>query len=124
MHGELQRPATEHCGASRPALVGQVSNQSEQLIALLPERLQRRSERWHDHRNGPATETAAVGTEAAMNSVAHDLQPDAATTPVRRVNHQDLVTTAHLPGGEARFVAKGSHGHEAAPGNTRRSEPR
>ena len=41
----------------------------------------------------------------------------------RRVNHQDLVTTAHPPGGEARFVAKGSHGHEGAPGNTRRSEP-
>jgi glycosyl hydrolase family 15 len=40
-----------------------------------------------------------------------------------RVNHQDLVTTAHPPGGEARFVAKGSHGHEGAPGNTRRSEP-
>ena len=31
--------------------------------------------------------------------------------------------TAHLPGGEARFVAEGSHGHEGAPGNTRRSEP-
>ena len=41
----------------------------------------------------------------------------------RRVNHQDLVTTAHLPGGETRFIAKGSHGHEGAPGNTRRSEP-
>jgi hypothetical protein len=39
------------------------------------------------------------------------------------VNHQDLVTTAHLPGGETRFVAKGSHGHEGAPGDTRRSEP-
>jgi hypothetical protein len=39
-----------------------------------------------------------------------------------RVNHQDLVTTAHSPGGEARFVAQGSHGHEGAPGNTRRSE--
>jgi hypothetical protein len=39
------------------------------------------------------------------------------------VNHQDLVTTAHLPGGETRFVAKSSHGHEGAPGNTRRSEP-
>jgi DDE superfamily endonuclease len=38
------------------------------------------------------------------------------------VNHQDLVTTAHPPGGETRFVAKGSHGHEGAPG-TRRSEP-
>jgi hypothetical protein len=42
----------------------------------------------------------------------------------RRVNHQDLVMTAHPSGGEARFVAKGSHGHEGAPGNTRRSEPR
>jgi hypothetical protein len=42
----------------------------------------------------------------------------------RRVNHQDLVTTVHPPGGEARFVAKGSHGHERAPGSTRRSEPR
>ena len=31
--------------------------------------------------------------------------------------------TGHPPGGEARFVAKGSHGHEGAPGNTRRSEP-
>jgi hypothetical protein len=31
--------------------------------------------------------------------------------------------TAHLPGGETRFVAKGSHGHEGTPGNTRRSEP-
>lgn len=31
--------------------------------------------------------------------------------------------TAHPPGCEARFVAKGSHGHEGAPGNTRRSEP-
>ena len=41
----------------------------------------------------------------------------------RRVNHQDLVMTAHLPGGEARFVAEGSHGHEGTPGNTRRSEP-
>jgi hypothetical protein len=41
----------------------------------------------------------------------------------RRVNHQDLVMTAHPPGGEARFVAKGSHGHKGAPGNTRRSEP-
>jgi len=41
----------------------------------------------------------------------------------RRVNHQDRVMTAHLPGGEARFVAEGSHGHEGAPGNTRRSEP-
>jgi hypothetical protein len=26
--------------------------------------------------------------------------------------------TAHPPGGEARFVAQGSHGHEGAPGNT------
>jgi pentatricopeptide repeat protein len=34
----------------------------------------------------------------------------------RRVNRQDLVMTAHLPGGKARFVAKGSHGHEGAPG--------
>jgi hypothetical protein len=42
----------------------------------------------------------------------------------RRVNRQDLAMTDHLPGGEARFVAKGSHGHEGAPGNTRRSEPR
>jgi hypothetical protein len=41
----------------------------------------------------------------------------------RRVNRQDLVMTGHPPGGEARFVAKGSHGHEGAPGNTRRSEP-
>ena len=41
----------------------------------------------------------------------------------RRVNRQDLVMTAHLPGGEARFVAEGSHGREGAPGNTRRSEP-
>jgi len=41
----------------------------------------------------------------------------------RRVNHQDLVTTAHPPGGEASFVAKGSHGHEGTPGNTRRPEP-
>ena len=32
--------------------------------------------------------------------------------------------TAHPPGGEARFVAKRSPGHEGAPGNTRRSEPR
>ena len=32
--------------------------------------------------------------------------------------------TAHLAGGEARFVAEGSRGHEGAPGNTRRSEPR
>jgi len=40
-----------------------------------------------------------------------------------RVNHQDLVMTAHRPGGEARFVTRGSHGHEGAPGNTRRSEP-
>ena len=31
--------------------------------------------------------------------------------------------TAHPPGDEARFVAKGSHGHEGTPGNTRRSEP-
>jgi len=31
--------------------------------------------------------------------------------------------TAHLAGGEARFVAEGSRGHEGAPGNTRRSEP-
>ena len=31
--------------------------------------------------------------------------------------------TDHLPGGEARFVAEGSHGHEGAPGNTRRFEP-
>ena len=31
--------------------------------------------------------------------------------------------TGHPPGGEARFVAKGSHGHEGAPGNTRRSQP-
>ena len=31
--------------------------------------------------------------------------------------------TAHLPGGEARFVAEGSRGYEGAPGNTRRSEP-
>jgi hypothetical protein len=46
---------------------------------------------------------------------------DHRTDPV--VNHQNLVTTFHLPGGEARFVAKGSHGHEGAPGNTRRSEP-
>jgi hypothetical protein len=42
---------------------------------------------------------------------------------LERVNRQDLVMTAHPPGGEARFVAKGSHGHEGAPGNTRRSEP-
>jgi hypothetical protein len=41
-----------------------------------------------------------------------------------RVNRQDLVMTAHPPSGEARFEAKGSHGHEGAPGNTRRSEPR
>ena len=41
----------------------------------------------------------------------------------RRVNHQDLAMTAHPPGGETRFVAKGSYGHEGAPGNTRRSEP-
>ena len=41
----------------------------------------------------------------------------------RRVNRQDLVMTDHPPGGEARFVAKGSHGHEGAPGNTRRSGP-
>jgi hypothetical protein len=27
------------------------------------------------------------------------------------------------PGGETRFVAKGSDGHEGTPGNTRRSEP-
>jgi len=31
--------------------------------------------------------------------------------------------TAHQPGGETRFVATGSHGHEGTPGNTRRSEP-
>jgi hypothetical protein len=31
--------------------------------------------------------------------------------------------TAHLPGGETRCVAKGLHGHEGTPGNTRRSEP-
>jgi hypothetical protein len=41
-----------------------------------------------------------------------------------RVNHQDQVMTAHPPGGEARFVAKGSHGHEGAPRSTRGSEPR
>jgi hypothetical protein len=29
----------------------------------------------------------------------------------------------HPPAGQARFVAKGSYGHEGAPGNTRRSEP-
>jgi hypothetical protein len=39
------------------------------------------------------------------------------------MNHLDLVTTAHPPGGKTRFVGKGSHGHEGAPGNTRRSEP-
>jgi hypothetical protein len=39
------------------------------------------------------------------------------------VNHQNLVTTAHPPGGETRFAAKASHGHEGAPGNIRRSEP-
>jgi hypothetical protein len=37
--------------------------------------------------------------------------PLVASTP-RRVNHQDRVMTGHLPGGEARFVAEGSHGHE------------
>ena len=31
--------------------------------------------------------------------------------------------TAQLAGGEARFVAEGSRGHEGAPGDTRRSEP-
>ena len=42
---------------------------------------------------------------------------------LRRVNHQDLVMTAHPPGGETRFAAKGSHGREGTPGSTRRSEP-
>ena len=41
----------------------------------------------------------------------------------QRVNHRDPVMTAHPSGGEARFVAKGSHGQEGASGNTRRSEP-
>jgi hypothetical protein len=50
------------------------------------------------------------------------LGPRSTSTVPRRVNHQDRVMTAHLPGGEARFVAEGSHGHESAPGNTRRSE--
>jgi hypothetical protein len=39
------------------------------------------------------------------------------------VNRQDLVMADHPPAGQARFVAKGSYGHEGAPGNTRRSEP-
>jgi|HubBroStandDraft_6_1064221.scaffolds.fasta_scaffold2354530_2 hypothetical protein len=46
-----------------------------------------------------------------------------ALTGAAGVNHQDLVMTAHPPGCEVRFVTKGSHGHEGAPGNTRRSEP-
>ena len=46
MHGELYWFATaEYGGASRPALAWQVSEQSEQLIALFAERVQRRSER-------------------------------------------------------------------------------
>jgi len=40
----------------------------------------------------------------------------------RRVNHQDLVID-RSPARRRGSVAKGSHGHEGAPGNTRRCEP-
>jgi NAD(P)-dependent dehydrogenase (short-subunit alcohol dehydrogenase family) len=86
---------------------------------------------WADH-PGPAWGTVSLG-KAALRPAATMLGAELAGDGIRvasitiagprRVNHQDLVTTAHPPGGEARFVAKGPHGHQGAPGDTRRSEP-
>jgi NAD(P)-dependent dehydrogenase (short-subunit alcohol dehydrogenase family) len=77
---------------------------------------------------GPSCSPAAAGltTQARPGAPSRSARPRCARGDHARwrVNHQDLVTTAHPLGGETRFVAKGSHGHEGAPGNTGRSQPR
>lgn len=97
------------------------------------------------HRDAERDRLALAARHAELRKCAADVLPDGARlsalvsilvsvarldaqtanplAPTLCLNHQDLVTTAHPPGGETRFVAKGSHRQEGAPGNTRRSEP-
>ena len=72
------------------------------------------------HRRGRSADAAGQVTLSGY-------PPDQRRVPPRpcprRVHHQDLVMTAHRPGGETRFAAKGPHGREGTPGGTRRSGP-
>ena len=75
---------------------------------------------WAAAGRGPSRRSGRCRPSSPRRRSAPPAAPHRAAT---RLNHQDLAMTFHLPGGEARFAAKGLHGHDGAPGNTRKSEP-